>query len=206
MRKQAGNHNNLAPTLKKRTFTLWPQSIRSFHHMCVHTSFATSQISSLLSVRLCTTACSEHPPSPSPRTPPLCPPAPRPCRTRRAARPAARSRLSSRRCPRLCRLRRRCSRLRSRLLRRLRTVKAIVSTGQGRFEGGGREKTCLCGAFDVLGVAADEGGLLLVGGHGVCGFCGVGMVVVVVVFDVLNWLDLEVLFFGLRGECWVCRY
>ena len=26
----------------------------------------------------------------------------------------------------------------------------------------------LCGAFDVLGVAADEGGLLLVGGHVVC--------------------------------------
>ena len=35
----------------------------------------------------------------------------------------------------------------------------------------------LCGAFDVLGVAADEGGLLclllLVGGHGVCDWwCG----------------------------------
>lgn len=50
----------------------------------------------------------------------------------------------------------------------------FVSMGEGVDREGGGDKTYLCGTFDVLGVTADEGGLLLllVGGHG----CDVGWI------------------------------
>lgn len=49
----------------------------------------------------------------------------------------------------------------------------------------------LCGAFDVLGVAADEGGLLLVG------HCGVLVVVVLG----LNFLETDLDMFVERDSC-----
>jgi hypothetical protein len=130
-----------------------------------------------------TTAAPYSPPplSPSPHTLQLCQPILPLCRTHRGWGRGSRWQLSSRRCHLACRLGRRRSTLRSRWRWRWRTGGGGFSwAGWEGFDGEGRwrwrrwygrgGRAYLCGSFDVLGVAADEGGLLV--GH-CCDFgCG----------------------------------